>query len=575
MKFERQKMVRWYDVKQLASTLLKTVISTIFGNFADKREIQAALSTCDHYDYSNRDEIWIDYISDLGDGFDSTYTLAHLMKEEQITCDGVTLSRGNILIMGGDEVYPTPEKEEYENRLQGPYNAAFPWDDEQPDRPHLFALPGNHDWYDGLTNFLKLFCQDRALGNWHTQQRRSYFALKLPHNYWIWGIDVQLDADIDKPQLDYFERIAKDEMQPGDKIILCTAEPSWVYNSLKQDDASYARLKFFEDKYIHQRVDGKTRDGHKGFQHVATFTGDLHHYSHYAGTDLENNQERHLISAGGGGAFMHPTHFLKKEITVNNSPFALKATYPPGKQSRLLAFWNLVFPIKNWELPLTIGLFHLITAWFLQSATSHGINGGSSFMEMMKDIPVNVGNIPVALDIIWHAISHSPSVAILNLILVAGIVGFTDTNFGKGRWNLVASIPHAILQLANLYFLIWLFSRLNLADPSRDPGDPLQILLFTVEMLVVGSLISGMLFGLYLMASTLIFGSHPTEAYSSLRWTGYKNFLRIHISNAGATVYAIGIKAVVKNWKNTSTEDKPRFEGDPIETELIETINLK
>jgi hypothetical protein len=266
MRFERQKMVRWYNVKQLSATLLKTIISTIFGNFADKREIQAALSACDEYDYSDRDEIWIDYISDLGDGFDSTYTLAHLMKEEKLTFGDLQLSRGNLLIMGGDEVYPTPEKEEYENRLQGPYNAAFPWD-ERTDRPHLFALPGNHDWYDGLTNFLKLFCQGRALGNWHTKQQRSYFALKLPHNYWIWGIDVQLDADIDKPQLEYFDKVAQN-MQPGDKIILCTAEPSWVYNSLKKDDASFARLKFFEDKYIHQLVDGKKREGHKGFRHV-------------------------------------------------------------------------------------------------------------------------------------------------------------------------------------------------------------------------------------------------------------------------------------------------------------------
>lgn len=573
MKFERQKMVRWYNVRQLAATVLKTIISTIFGNFADKREIQAALSKCDDYDYSQVDDIWIDYISDLGDGFDSTYTLAHLMKEEQITCDGVTLSRGNVLIMGGDEVYPTPEKEEYENRLQGPYNAAFPWDDARPDRPHLFALPGNHDWYDGLTNFLKLFCQDRALGNWHTQQKRSYFALKLPYNYWIWGIDVQLDADIDKPQLEYFKEVAA-SMQPGDKIILCTAEPSWVYNSLKENDASYARLKFFEDKYIHQTEDGKKRADHKGFRHVATLTGDLHHYSHYMGWDRKYDEERHLISAGGGGAFMHPTHFLKDSINVNDSPFELKARFPSSKESRLIAFWNLAFPIKNWGLPLTIAIFHVITAWFLQSATSQGRNA-SSFMEIMEVVPVRAGNIPSALDVIWKSISHSPSVAILNLLLFMGLIAFTDTNFGKGKWNLVASVPHAILQLVNLYFLVWVFSRINLNELDLQPGDPYQVFLFAVEMLIVGGLISGMLFGIYLIVSTLIFESHPTEAYSSLRWTGYKNFLRIHISKAGATIYAIGVRRVVHNWKNTGTEEKPKFEGDKIEIELIETINLK
>ena len=38
MKFEKQPMVNWYNIKQLASTGVKTVISGIFGNFADRRE---------------------------------------------------------------------------------------------------------------------------------------------------------------------------------------------------------------------------------------------------------------------------------------------------------------------------------------------------------------------------------------------------------------------------------------------------------------------------------------------------------------------------------------------------------
>src|SRR5690606_13883144 len=111
-------------------------------------------------------------------------------------------------------------------------------------------LPGNHDWYDGLANFLKLFCQQRTLGNWQTCQRRSYFALKLPHNYWIWGIDVQLNADIDLPQQEYFKEVARKAKEHltatgPQKIILCTAEPAWIYNSLKKGDLSYSRLNFF------------------------------------------------------------------------------------------------------------------------------------------------------------------------------------------------------------------------------------------------------------------------------------------------------------------------------------------
>ncbi|MBD0259532.1 MAG: hypothetical protein ICV83_27750 [Cytophagales bacterium] len=47
----------------------------------------------------------------------------------------------------------------------------------------LFAIPGNHDWYDGLASFVKQFCQGRWVGGWRTTQTRSYFALALPHNW--------------------------------------------------------------------------------------------------------------------------------------------------------------------------------------------------------------------------------------------------------------------------------------------------------------------------------------------------------------------------------------------------------
>ena len=49
-------------------------------------------------------------------------------------------------------------------------------------RPSLYAVPGNHDWYDGLTAFLRLFARQRdaTIGGWRTRQSRSYFAVRLP-----------------------------------------------------------------------------------------------------------------------------------------------------------------------------------------------------------------------------------------------------------------------------------------------------------------------------------------------------------------------------------------------------------
>ncbi len=561
MKFERQWMVNWYHTGQLASTAIKAIISGIFGNFADKREIEAVLSKAESFDYSGKDDIWVDYISDLGDGFNSTYTMAHLIAKENLEIPDKSLKRGEILVMGGDQVYPTPEITEYQNRFQGPYEAALPLNkDKSLPHPHLYALPGNHDWYDGLGSFIKLFCQKRSIGNWLTQQARSYFVLKLPHNHWIWGIDIQLNADIDKPQLDYFEKIATEEMNAGDKVILCTAEPAWVYHYTKKNDLSYDRLKFFENKYICE----------KKLQLIATFTGDLHHYSRFVIKDENGNEKSHLITAGGGGAFMHPTHFLKSRNEEKGLPFSeLKATYPSQSTSKKFAFCNLAFPIWNWSLALTLGIFFLITAWFLQSTTKHE---GGSFMEDIANYEISLRNIGPVLILIWHALSHNPAVVLLNLLLLAGLISFTDTHYGKGRWNLIAGVLHGVIQLANFYFLLWLFSVINLSPRYLHLGidNADQIFAFASEMIIMGGILSGLIFGIYLIVSTLVFKSHPTEAYSSLRSTRYKNFIRMHISRDGIEIYPIGVKQAVKNWVNTGTEEMPKFEGDEIKYELIE-----
>ena len=56
------------------------------------------------------------------------------------------------------------------------------------DGPQCFAIPGNHDWYDGLNTFLRNICRREYLGGWLLPQEKSYFALKLPKNWWIFGV---------------------------------------------------------------------------------------------------------------------------------------------------------------------------------------------------------------------------------------------------------------------------------------------------------------------------------------------------------------------------------------------------
>jgi hypothetical protein len=235
---KRPRMVRWFSPSLLLRTLAQVVLSGWFGRFSDRRLMIAALDKsspdeirrqCDIRDDAKADSegaIWIDYVADVGDGFDSTYAIATLLARSELRIGKDALPRGQVLIFGGDEVYPTASRENYRRSMQDPYGLAFP--DAPRDRPHplFFALPGNHDWYDGLVTFLALFCREKPLklGSWRSRQRRSYFAIRISDDWWIWGADIQLVEDVDQPQADYFKSVATG-MELGSKIILCSATP--------------------------------------------------------------------------------------------------------------------------------------------------------------------------------------------------------------------------------------------------------------------------------------------------------------------------------------------------------------
>lgn len=134
-------------------------------------------------------------MADCGDGWNSTYAIARLLAQEELRPRGCeeSLPRGRFLLMGGDMVYPTPSRRNYEKRLLRPYDAAARAADwPEGEEADVFAVPGNHDWYDGLSAFTGIFStrrphalgQDnrgRRFGRRFAPQTRSYFALKLPH----------------------------------------------------------------------------------------------------------------------------------------------------------------------------------------------------------------------------------------------------------------------------------------------------------------------------------------------------------------------------------------------------------
>ena len=57
---------------------------------------------------------------------------------------------------------------------------------------------------------------------WLMPQRTSYFALKLPRGWWILGMDLALDDDIDIEQFQFFANLAESSMAETDCCVIVT-----------------------------------------------------------------------------------------------------------------------------------------------------------------------------------------------------------------------------------------------------------------------------------------------------------------------------------------------------------------
>lgn len=75
----------------------------------------------------------------------------------------------------------------------------------------LFLSHGTQGWLGGwlrlftskLCSYIVLLshCTQGWLGGWLLPQEKSYWALKGPHGWWVFGLDLALTGDIDARQL--------------------------------------------------------------------------------------------------------------------------------------------------------------------------------------------------------------------------------------------------------------------------------------------------------------------------------------------------------------------------------------
>ncbi len=307
--FERKPMVAWFSPKVLANAALRAALTSTISQFGDRRDSQGSLGDPVPIDLSGDDTITFDFVADTGDGFESTFAVARVMAEERLELRDddspdkrVCLPASSLILFGGDEVYPDAHENAYEDRFIGPYNAAFRH--RSAAELQAVAIPGNHDWYDGLMKFMLYFCRSKPDGTFEniaTPQRRSYWAVKLPHDWMCLGLDWHVGGAMDLPQWEYFEAIVDAVEQPTN-FILVVPNPVWVqYFSGRRQ--GYRELSHFIERVC---LDSKT----SGHRVSLVLSGDLHCYARYTVEPGDAGGDRQMIMAGGGGAYLYPTHGL-------------------------------------------------------------------------------------------------------------------------------------------------------------------------------------------------------------------------------------------------------------------------
>ena len=546
---KRPGMVDWYAPVELIQTGIRTLASTMLGEMIDSRRLFGLEGAAEDavVDYSSRESFTFDYIADTGDGWDATYTMAYLLTSPRLEVEGETepLERADAVILGGDQVYPVASKEAYARRLSSPFRQAArdirealkaAGESARLPRRDLFQIPGNHDWYDSLGSMSRRFfavrvddeLKSRKLGQFDTRQVRSYFVLKLPHDWEVWAVDVQLGRDIDPGQFAFFGRHAK-TVGPQTKIVLACAEPTIVYG--ESAELSKPSLIFGLNRI--QRL-----AYNRGARVLVNLAGDTHNYQRY---EIERTtrddvpyRRTHLVS-GGGGAFLHPNHSFNKGDTSSihkgekSSPrIEPLGRYPKKETSQRLARRIFGFAAMHRGMAVLIGALYLVL--FAASGTRF-----------------RLATFPL----------EHPFATLLAIVVVAGCAVFA----GKGHrlWGAAHGVGHFALA----FFSHWASARL--VRELLEIWSPPEVVVAYLPVLLVfliGAVLGASWFGLYLWISLTWRRIHHNEAFSSLSNPHYKHLLRFTVGADGEmTVGVIGVERTAG-----------QGEGHPVATHLVEKI---
>ncbi len=472
-------------------------------------------------------DIWIDFVADSGDDFEVSLAVGRMLFNEYTLLgeEQRVLPRGDLLMFGGDTAYPVATPEELERRLLGPWNGVLSEHADHDRRRVLLGIPGNHDWYDALDGFCRLFRRSvlaelepatgserasastyssaervegylkrqlhldeltesmrlaeeaieslRALLQRSTVKSRSRLNLKGYYSvqeasYWALPLAPGLDlwgVDRQLREADFRQRVffsqRRAEAKPP-RILFVAPEPALAYGDPNEPGEDL--LKACDLSLTSDRV--------------FYLTGDIHHYER-----LVVGRSLHVI-AGGGGAFLHGSRLGQGSGTV---PADL--VYPDRRTSQRLA---LGVPFR-----LAAG-----TAGFLP----HGLFALIAALELLAR---RRGPIVTVVFVV-----------VLTLMVTVGLALAARARLQRpiATWSLstLFGLALGLGPLAIYFVLNWVVPWLN--------NFAVVILLY----MFIGSFV----FGLFLLALEIT-GLDHQHAFAALGHPGFRHFVRICVHPNG------------------------------------------
>jgi len=458
-------------------------------------------------------DLYIDFVADTGDDAAVSRAVAALvfapyeLPDPDRPGEVLTAPRGDILLFGGDTAYPVATAQEILNRVIVPWNQvlrSLPADE----RPRvLMGIPGNHDWYDGLDGFSRMFRRrpgdaglhgpvvgishavaknavawarefvhggavdkprDLILEGYVPVQSASHFALRLAPGIELLAVDRQLTV-LDPRQQAFLGDHYRGH--PDAATMLVMPDPAFAFG-----------VPWKVGVQVIEKLN-LDLEGRETF----VLTGDLHHYER-----LETGKTLHVI-AGGGGAFVHPARIASGGVTP-------KVAWPSRAQSRRLLRgvpWKLALGRSGW-------LAHLcLLVLFAPAIVLAGRTTGRFDVHVVASIITTIV-LAGAFALIGGAIQRK---AVFPIALAAAAV--------------VAAIP-----IGGAVLVRFAYAHLG--------GTPSSLAIAWLTLLIA-AFVGTFVFGAFLSLLTLL-GFEHLQALTALDHPGFKHFVRLRVRADGSGV---------------------------------------